>query len=582
MRILFLLEYVPGPSECARTGLDSESIVALATRHEIIVAVDENTAGASRLRDAGITVHVSDKRHVHLPDAEQVDADTALAEWIRSRHCDEPFQIVITAPERAPFGTVRRALPDVPWGVLASAGPTAHTRRLSLDADWIARHGHDLWRAASHVTAADVVISPVAPSALALDTRSVDVRSLEPPPTLKRVDRVAGELIVVALIGTSHVDATSSMAAALDVITLHDETTLVVLHSGRQHGNTDVTRAIAAAIPDDIATQTLLVPTGRHERAGDWLIEADGLVLGDAGELVVPALARAAERLPTVLLGERPQERAVEELTSVPDIDHSQDIVLLPWTNPTDVASMLRVMQRAPEPTSVVLHEDPSAEEAARWRHLPGITRFDVVVGALPRAPWSAPRTDMLAVDILCLHRSTWTAVADELDSVPGLRSLVNRVADLSGMRSHTMGAITVEHPTPTSLRPRNQHGPLALAGSPLRDVRPPPPDTEPKPATPKPAQGTSPAPAPPPAPDPAPREEHDSRSFEDWVRATRWPVRARLALPWRLGLGAALQDDGVPDGVTSWVKEHTIRDRARLLLPWRWGLLPRAMKERW
>lgn len=571
MRILLLLERVSLSSECAPLSLDDEGLVSLAEAHDLVVAVDENTPGASVARDAGITVHVSDKRHVHMPDGAQVDADAALANWVAARHEEVPFDLVVASSDRPPFGSVRDAVPRTPWGTLAASGPTALAGRLQMDSDWLDAHGLQLWRAASHLRAADVVLSPVRPDLLGLDVGDRPTASLLPTPEPQWADRVGGDLVVIAATSVSRPNATWMLEAALDRISHQAATTLVVLCTPALHGEDDVLPALAAGLPDDLATRTVLAPVGRHEDAGDWLAAADALVLCGPGELVVPAVARRSEVVPTVLVGGAAEWRT-PVLTAPPVLAPSGDVELLTWTNAAAAAADLRARRRRPGADAVVVHTPAAAEEAARWRGLRDIDRFDVVVGALPRPPWASPRLGMLAVDVVCLRRQVWNVAADALDTSPDLTDLIARLADPAGLRTHTLGAVAVAHDPPTTVRPRPLHPPLQLLSGPLPSARPPLPVLAPP---------ASPAPAPAPDPDPEP-EPTPAESVHAWAKTSRWSDRTRIARPWRLGLRRAIQRGDLPDGVAQWAKQHTITDRARLLLPWRWGLLPRAMEDRW
>lgn len=118
----------------------------------------------------------------------------------------------------------------------------------------------------------------------------------------------------------------------------------------------------------------------------------------------------------------------------------------------------------------------------------------------------------------------------------------------------------------------------LQLIGGPLPHLRlplPAPTPVEIQPSTPAPPTATS---------DPTMTEhpDRDTVTLQRWAKETQWSERARLALPWRFGLGTAIRGSELPDGVAEWAKKHTITDRARLLLPWKWGLLPRSMEGRW
>lgn len=565
MNLLLLLGRVPSSAECARSSVDGDWLVALAAVHRITVVVDEDSPALTTLRDQGVTVHVSDKRHVYLPGGRFIDADEALSGWLLEQHRATPFDLVLTSSDRPVLGHARAPLGDVPWAVAAATGPAAHANRLALDEQWMEAHGHELWQAGSAVAAADLVISPVQPRALGLHSGRKQVKTLLPMSMPQRTGHARGDLVVVVATGVGHAAATAMMEDALRRIDLHPALTVIVLHSPAPPDAEGVRPALRAGIPIGVEEQVVLVPTGRYSRAGAWIDAADALVLADATEFLIPAVNRRAAAVPTVVIGDDPDPGRVNGvLDELPRRHGGGSTELLPWTNPQRIADELRGLRRTSTLDMVVVHTDAAVEEATRWRTNGDLTTVDVVLAAQSRPPWGMPRADRLDGGLVALHRRTWTAVADALPRVADLAGLVAMLGDPAGATSHTLAVIGRDEVT-VSTSPATGSPPLVLTGGPLPRVRLPSPPAEAARAASRPARAA----------------EVDA-GLRAWARTTTWGERARLALPWSLGLRSAIEDGRFPDSVVEWARTHTALDRARMALPWRYGMLPRAMEGHW
>lgn len=596
LHLALLLSRLPDARECARNVLDTEAVLALAEVHDVVVAVDDYSPAVGALRQAGIPVHVSDKRHIHLPGGEVVDADEALARWLVGHHDQAPFDVLLASAERPALGRVRNALADVPWGVVLGVGPTAHLERLAVDETWMAKHGHELWLAASNAACADLVVSGVDPLSFGLRTRGVPVVSMLHPPVPMLADRVSGELVVVVATGASALEAPEVLEGVASVLEPGPETTVVVIHGPDLADAQPLGPVISAMMPDELARRTVLVGAGNHDAAGAWIEAADALVLLDGTELTIPLVARRSGTVPTVVLEDWDPSATPPNLALKPVAPPAPARVdLLPWTTRDDVERQLRGLQRARDVDMVVLH-DADTSDAAAWASRPAISRFDVVVGARSRPPWGLGDHRKLDPRAIALHRRTWSAVIRTLPDVRGPADLVARFSSLAGARSHTLGLLALPASEGTWRAPGRDPRPMSLANGPLVDLRLPQPPSrdargrtqgrqQPEPVTRgetggAPAGGSEKARPAGPVFDPA--TDGAETHLREWASSTRWAARARVALPWRLGLGKAARRGDLPVEVLAWVRQHRIRDRARLAAPWRWGLLRRVMGERW
>lgn len=580
MNVVVLLDRVPDADECARTSVDGEWLLALARLHDLVVSVDEDSAALTAVRDADVPVHVSDKRPVYVPGGELMDADDALAGWLRSWTGPDGPDLVLASPERSPVGTLREAFPTTPWGVLAAAGPTASSRRLSMDAEWVGRRGHELWRAASHVATADLVVSPIRPDVLGLRPASGRVTSMLPPPPVDAVDRVSGELVVVVAIGAARADASLVMEGLSRTTSLFPSSAVVVIHAPDVLGGQPVGPAFAAAVPDRIADRVALVPADRHGAAAAWLEAADALVLADADELIVPAVARRAAAVPTAVIAPtRVGQAVVRNIVSTPPRrPGGSSPSLVRWTNPRRVRDELRTLQSVEEVELAVVHTDDAVVTARDVTARPGVSRYDVVVATASRPPWHVP--DMRAIEggVVGLHRRTWGPIEELLGAGVGLEALISHLTNIAGARSHTIGCVPARQPLTTVVTPASDGGPLELAHGPLPDLR-------------LPTEGggvpTGPAARPRTAARPTTRSAESTPAepgptVESWARSTTWKDRAMAARPWRFGLADAVADGHFPPAVERWIRTHGVADRIRLALPWRFALLPRALEGRW
>lgn len=577
MRLALLLGRVPSDDECSRSPFDGPALVELSREHDLVVTVDEDSPAIVQVREAGIPVHVSDKRHVHLPGGREADADEVHREWLETAHAEAPFDVIVADSARSPTHLRSGRLGEVAWGLALATGPTAHARRLARDGAWLREHGHDLWLAASRAATSDVLIGGATARAHTLGASvRVPVRRLSRPRDPSLVERVTGRHVVVVATGVSEAEAGNLVARALARVDVDARTTVFVVCPPPLPGAADLEGAIAAGIPVNLSRQVVLVPSGVDAIAGGLTATADALVVVDATELSIPAVERRAEQVPTALLGDA--DEVVEDvLTPVasrsrPDPAHHG---LLRWTDAPHVRRQLQAMMADPRLDAVVLHGDGAADTATTWLDLDDVGSADVVLGARPRPPWSLPATDRVHADVLALHRRTWAAVVRVLQDVGDLSDLVATTANLPGMTTHTLAVVADDRPGAPTVPPGadralpGDHGPLPVAmigPPPAQPVveRVPPADT----GVAAPARAGTPA--------------SDLADLRSWAKSQRWATRARLALPWRLGLGDAVSSGTLPDGVVAWVRDHRITDRARLVLPWKWGLLPRAMEDLW
>lgn len=571
MHLAFLLPRVPGETECTPSAVDGRTLLDLARDHRITIAVDEDSPALTPLRDADVEVHVSDKRHTHRPGGGRVSAEEAVAAWLTNQHEHHALDLVLTDTGRPGTGPVRDALASVAWGVVPSDDPVSHAARLAVDDGWVGAHGHELWTAASLLHTADVVISPVPPEVLQLGPIETQVRSLPgTPPRPAATDQVEGDLVVVTATTLPAVGASQVIDEALATIAITSSTMVVVLAPAALPDARSVTDQLAAGVPPGLERQVAVVPTARGDTAAAWLAVADGLVLAGAAELLVPAIARRAAVLPTVVRGGVP--RSIPELVAAPPRRSRPALATIAWDRPAQVAAELRALRATRDLDGAVLHLPSAAASATDLRELAGVPTADVVVVGTPRGPWSTPDATRLDPRAFVLHRRTWHAVAALLDDGEDLAGIVALLTDVAGARSHTLAAVAGDRSTTTVASGRSGRT-VHLVNGPVPSLRITP-TAVPEPSVPVVTTAAG-----------GRRRTlvgAPTGSVQEWARASTWTERAQIAVPWRFGLRASIADGAFPPDVAAWATRTPVVERLRMVLPWRWGLLPRAMEGRW
>ena len=159
----------------------------------------------------------------------------------------------------------------------------------------------------------------------------------------------------------SAADAPQLVDDALARVDLGPDTTLVVLHGRDLPTATPVGPAVAAGVPPALDDQVVVTATGPG--AGAWLDAATGIVLADAGELLVPAVARRAAQVGTVLLSGAVRD-APAPLTEPPATrPRVATPALVPWVRAGQVATELRTLRGAGSLDTLVLHRPAAASD---------------------------------------------------------------------------------------------------------------------------------------------------------------------------------------------------------------------------
>lgn len=570
MRLAVLTSRVATPAECARTPLDSQSILALSGEHDFVLCVDEDSPGVEELRTAGVRVHVGDKRLLHLPGGREIDSDEAESDWLNAQHTEAPFDALLAGSDR-PWDRLmtRPDLRDVPLGVVAGDGPAAHAVRLGADRVWLDRHAHELWLAASRLQSADFVVGHAPPEAYGMAATGVPWGPLTSMSDLVAAEEVSGGLVVVVATGIGSHQAGRLVPDAIARIRFAPSTTIVVIVPEDISDASPVAPAVATSVPPRLRTSVVIVPAGRNGDAGCFLEVADAIIAHDASDLAIPAVRRRALGVPTAVLH---PAASVAPLAKLDRRSSTARAVLVPMSPAVELVAVLDGLMEDPRADVAVFHDPATAGEAARLLGRREVLESDATVFAPPRPPYGMADAQHPVAGLVAVHRRMWGSLRQLLMRGTSPDEMAATLVGVSGIGAYSLAVLLTQGTAPTSgnrVVPEwfVDHGPLTcLRVAPSDGAVTSEPLAQPQVAV----------------VEQRPPEQPESESLRDWVKAHHWRARARLALPWRLGLANVVRDGELPEEVVAWIKSHRAADRARLALPWKLGLLPRAMEGRW
>lgn len=595
MRFAFITSAVAARDQLDTCTLDAEQLAVLARQHDVVVFADHATTVGDVLRDRRVAVHVSPKRAAQLPEGIRAHADEGQAKQLLDLHRADPFDAVVYSSEHAvDWALYEPALREVPRGVAVSTGPSTNQRLVLSRADLVHRLGWHVWTAAGFLATSDFVVADAPLRSYGFEgVLPPRLATRELPEPARRLDHPVGLLAIVAC----HEDLTgyaTLVPTILDRVPISDRTTLVVVHPRfPESENLDVRDLIRQGCPSTMERSVVLIEAREDGVAASFVANADALVCGRLADLAVSAVAARAERVPALVLrgsGTDPPDRFPADVQVTPQRAEAEPVLVPVGADLAVVRDLLDSLEQE-NVDVVIIHARDADEDAARIAQLPGLSSPTLAVTTRSRMPFGDAEPDHVGLGALGVGRSLWPSLRQLVTRVSSLEELIRRSVNLPAMESVRLLAVPGERGPFVRLDPGgadltsgwvSPHGmlPRPAVGIVVRE-RSEPPEEKVADETPPPVQDDEEASV----PDEAPAEDGEAAiTFRGWVKDHRWSSRARLALPWRLGLGRVLRDDrsDIPAAVREWVKDHRWNDRARLALPWKWGLLPKAMEERW
>ncbi|MCL1598949.1 MAG: hypothetical protein M3094_07180 [Actinomycetia bacterium] len=519
MRIAYVTSSIALASAFDQDAFAAEDLIELHREDEMIVFIDENTAGSERVAASGVSISISPKRSLEI-DGSVKTSDAIVAQSIAAIHDANPFDEIWYTPDvLTDLAWYEPSLREIRQMMVVDSATTRSGQRIWTDGDLIRSHGIRSWAASGRMGAVDGLISDVPLSTYGLRPQALPpVRPTGIPIPAESDLPPSPRLVVLVARPHDDRDLGAAIRQTAEIVELSIATTLVIVHDDLLNDGVAAGRSIWKSVPEPLRRSTIAVAMGSDGIAEGFLSHADVIVCMTPAEVAIPAVRVAAVSTPLRVLA------GAQRLDGSPD---SSDR----GTRPTDdavtvVVEMEQTVADAligvPTGSTVVLHRPDHVKIAAELAGYDRVGGADVALLCEPDGIYGSVSLK-LSDSVLVLGAELSVFIPEQLGEQPlddFIRLILTPVnVDRVSLQLVPVPGITVFEAQWTL----GSSGVLPVAGSAL--------GVGPVVAMGHPAQGDL------PEPQLAPRQ---------WVETLAW------------------------------------QDRVRLLLPWKWGLLARAMRGRW
>ncbi len=518
MRIAYVTSSIAMASTFAQDAFCAEDLIELHREHELVVFIDENTAGSERVSASGVLVSISPKRSLEI-DGSVKASDAIVAQGLAAMHEANPFDEIWYTPDvLTDLAWYEPSLSEIPQMMVVDSATTRSSQRIWAHGDLIRSHGMRSWAASGRMGVVDGLISDVPLSTYGLRPQAL-------PPVQPTGISVPAELdipsspsLVVLVAGPGgDRDLVAAIHQTAAIIEFSIATTLVIVHDDLLSDGTPVGRSIWRSVPEILRRSTIAVAMGSDGIAGGFLSQADVIFCMTPAEVAIPAVRAAAASIPLrVLVRPQPSDGSA---ASPAHGARPTDVVTVAVESGQMVADALAGVSAG---STVVLHKQDHVKIAAELAAYGRVRRADVTLVCEPDGIYGSV-SPKLSDSVMVLGAELVGSMSDDLGEQT-LDDLVRSVLSPANVDRVSLQLLPVAGITVFEAQWNLERScVLPIAGSALA--------VGPIVSIGHPVQGDS---------------SETQLAPRQWVETLAW------------------------------------QDRVRLLLPWKWGLLARAMRGRW